>query len=72
MKLGAVDVEFTTRVLTLPEAWTFVMEKLEGLEVLTVEITAQEWRAEDDAEWTDTFKVAVCGRQPERVGQADG
>lgn len=62
MKLGAVDIEHTTRVETLPEAWVFIMEKLEGLDALTVKITAQDWRPEDETEWTDTFLVQVCGR----------
>lgn len=65
MKLGATDIEYSTRVLTLPEAWTFIMEKLEGLETLTIEITAQDWRHEDDTEWTDTYLVKVCGRVKE-------
>lgn len=63
MKLGAVDVEYTTRVLTPQEAWTFIMARLEEGELLEVKIVAQEWRHEDDDEWRDTLKVSVLVRK---------
>ena len=63
MKLGAVDVEYTTRVRTPPEAWAFLMEHLEEGELLSMKMTAQEWRHEDDDEWTDTLLVSVLVRK---------
>jgi hypothetical protein len=65
MKLGATDIEYSTRVTELTNAWSFIMEKLEGLEVLQISITAQDWKHEDDDTWTDTFLVKACGRVKE-------
>lgn len=65
-RLGAVDVAHTTRVESLAEAWAFVMEKLEGIDLHSIKIVAQDWRLEDSDEWHDTFLVTVSGRVEEK------
>ena len=65
MMLGAQDITHSTRVKELSEAWAFVMEKLDGLDLLSINITAQDWRRDDDEEWVETFLVKVSGRVEE-------
>ena len=62
MKPGDVDIKHSTRVTELSDAWAFVMEQLEGIDLHQIEITAQSWRNEDDEDWTDTYLVEVSGR----------
>ena len=59
MKPGVTDVTFSTRVTDLPAAWVFVMEKLGEHELLSVQITAQDWKQDEDTEWVETFLVSV-------------
>lgn len=59
MKPGVTDVTFSTRATELTDAWAFVMEKLEGHELLEINITAQDWRQEDGDDWVETFLVSV-------------
>lgn len=65
-RLGSVDVTHTTRVETLSEAWGFVMEKLEGLDLHKIEMTAQDWKQDDGDDWHDTYLVTVSGRVEEK------
>lgn len=62
MMMGAVDTEYTRRVRTPAEAWSFVMTHLDTGELLNVEIKAQDWRAEDESDWIDTLRVSVLVR----------
>lgn len=65
VKLQAVDIKQTTRVTVLAEAWVFVMDKLEGLDLHSINITAQDWKADDSSDWVNTFLVEVSGRMKE-------
>jgi len=63
--LGKHDITHSTRVTELAEAWAFVMDKLDGLDLHSIELRAQHWRQDDDDEWQDTILVRVSGRVEE-------
>jgi hypothetical protein len=66
--LNATDITYETRVSEIGEAWAFIIDKLDGLDMHSIELVSQWWKPEgalDSEEWQDTIKVKVSGRMLE-------
>lgn len=65
------EVEYTlniaTEVDTLTEAWTFIMEHVDGLDRPAICIRPCSRSEDGGVEWVQIFEVELCGRPKDKA-----